>query len=401
MKNKNLNMLFKSSICSNKLLSVIYCAFVVISTVLIIVTISITLPLNENITDKVSNHVSNREAIIEFAEHYNNDYIPQAIDEIKGKKHIEAVYRMPAQLSVVEQSGALKDNYKFGFIHTGSKAIITCGRAFDESETEVALVPENIRDFDIADNSIHDISGESLLDKTLVFTDECNNSHKAKVVGVYSSTDPLYSGKQILIPQKDLNKYTDEVLENSPTAGMSLSKNKSFIILVDSSDNVEKIIEDVGHLGNVYRQQSLIDGDTYTVALHILIAILVFFIVMEVFGFFMLLKNNIDGRTKELALYRSLGYKSNQLFYIIFFEHFLLGVFSIILGIIITLILNAMFINPFIYELIGNTLMEMTVVISPVSVAFILMLFVIVLLVVCRNSVKRSEKIDLTILLRQ
>ena len=401
MKNKNLNMLFKASVFSNKFLSAVYCAFVVISTVLILVTISITLPLNENITDKVSNHVSNREAIIEFDEHYNNDYIPKAIDEIKVMEHIEAVYRMPAQLNVIEQSGALKDNYKFGFIHTGSKAIITCGRAFDESETEVALVPENIRDFDIADNSIRDVPGKSLLDKTLFFTDECNNSHRAKVVGVYSSTDPLYSEKQILIPQKDLNKYTDEVLENSPTEGMSLSKNKSFIILVDSPNNVDKIIEDVGRLGNIYRQQSLIDGDTYTVALHILIAVLVFFIVMEVFGFFMLLKNNIDGRTKELALYRSLGYKSNQLFYIIFFEHFLLGVFSIILGIITTLVLNAMLINPFIYELIGNTIMEMTVVISPVSVAFILLLFVIVLLVVCRNSVKRSEKIDLTILLRQ
>ena len=182
---------------------------------------------------------------------------------------------------------------------------------------------------------------------------------------------------------------------------MFLSKNNSFIILVDRSDNVEKIIEEVKPLGNVYRQQSLIDGDAYTVALYISIAVLVFFIVMEVLGFFMLLKNNIDGRTKELALYRSLGYKSNQLFYIIFTEHFLLGMFSIILGIIITLILNAICINPFIYELVGNTIMEMTVTISPVSIAFTLLLFVIVLLVVCGNSVKRSEKIDLTILLRQ
>lgn len=401
MKNKNLNMLLKTSIFSNKFLSVIYCTFVVISTVLILVTIGIILPLSSNITGKISNHVSNREAIIEFDEHYNNDYITQAIDEIKGMEHIDAVYRMPAQLSVVEQSGTLKDNYKFGFIHTGSKAIITCGRAFDESETEVAIVPENIKDFDVSDNSTREISGKSLIDKTLVFSDECNNSHKAKVVGVYSSTDPLYSGKQILIPQEDLNKYTDEVIENCPTSGMYLSKNNSFIILADRSDNVDKIIEEVEHLGNVYRQQSLIDGDTYTVALYILIAILVFFIVMEVFGFFMLLKNNIDVRTKELALYRSMGYKSNQLFYIIFFEHFLLGVFSIISGIIITLILNAICINPFIYELVGNTIMEMTVTISPVSVAITLLLFVIVLLVVCRNSVKRSEKIDLTILLRQ
>ena len=246
---------------------------------------------------------------------------------------------------------------------------------------------------------MRDIPGKNLLNKSLVFTDICNNSHKVKVVGVYSSTDPLYSEKQILIPQNDLNKYTDKILANTTTG--DLSKNKSYIILVDSADNVDEVIDDVQHLGATYRQQSLIDGDKYSVALYILIAILAFFITMEVLGFFILLKNNINGRTKELALYRSLGYKSNQLFYIIFSEHFCIGVFSIIIGLIITLILNSAFINPLIYEMLGNTIMEMTVSISPINVAFIFLLFVAVLLIVCRNSVKRSEKIDLTILLRQ
>ena len=399
MKNKNLNMLLKTSILSNKLLSVIYCLFVVVSTILILITISITMPLSENINSKVRNHISNREAVIEFNENCKNDNITESIDEMKGMEHIKAVYRMSPQLTVTEQTGVLNDNYKFDFIHTGSNPVITQGRTFKENETEVAVVPENLKDFDIENNTMRDIPGKNLLNKSLVFTDICNNSHKVKVVGVYSSTDPLYSEKQILIPQNDLNKYTDKILANTTTG--DLSKNKSYIILVDSADNVDEVIDDVQHLGATYIQQSLIDGDKYSVALYILIAILAFFITMEVLGFFILLKNNINGRTKELALYRSLGYKSNQLFYIIFSEHFCIGVFSIIIGLIITLILNSAFINPLIYEMLGNTIMEMTVSISPINVAFIFLLFVAVLLIVCRNSVKRSEKIDLTILLRQ
>lgn len=316
MKNKNLNMLLKTSILSNKLLSVIYCLFVVVSTILILITISITMPLSENINSKVRNHISNREAVIEFNENCKNDYITESIDEMKGMEHIKAVYRMSPQLTVTEQTGVLNDNYKFDFIHTGSNPVITQGRTFKENETEVAVVPENLKDFDIENNTMRDIPGKNLLNKSLVFTDICNNSHKVKVVGVYSSTDPLYSEKQILIPQNDLNKYTDKILANTTTG--DLSKNKSYIILVDSADNVDEVIDDVQHLGATYRQQSLIDGDKYSVALYILIAILAFFITMEVLGFFILLKNNINGRTKELALYRSLGYKSNQLFYIIF-----------------------------------------------------------------------------------
>ena len=184
MKNKNLNMLLKTSILSNKLLSVIYCLFVVVSTILILITISITMPLSENINSKVRNHISNREAVIEFNENCKNDYITESIDEMKGMEHIKAVYRMSPQLTVTEQTGVLNDNYKFDFIHTGSNPVITQGRTFKENETEVAVVPENLKDFDIENNTMRDIPAKNLLNKSLVFTDICNNSHKVKEVGV-------------------------------------------------------------------------------------------------------------------------------------------------------------------------------------------------------------------------
>ena len=45
--------------------------------------------------------------------------------------------------------------------------------------------------------------------------------------------------------------------------------------------------------------------------------------------------------------------------------------------------------------------MEMTVSITLTQIVFIIMLFILILLLVCRSAVKRSEKIDLTILLRE
>lgn len=401
MKNRNLNILLKSSVASNKLSTVLYCVFIIFSTVLILISVSIAFPLKANIEEKINNHISNRELVTEFKADAPDELIKKNIDEIKKVEHVEKVYKMPALLGVSETSGTLHDGYSLGFIHTGSEAVITSGRAFDESETGVALVPQNIRDFNPEDNRIYDISGESLIGKTLVFIDECDNSHKVEVVGAYSTSDPLYSDTQILIPQADLNKYTDEVLKNASSGGLSISSDKSYIILIDNAENTEKALDDVLFIRTAYRQPSMIDADTYNTALYILLAMLAFFIVMVVFGFFMFAKNNVNSRTNELALYRSLGYKSKQIFYIIFSEYLFLGLISIAVGIITTMFLSSIFVNPYLFTLVGNTIMEMTVSITLTQIVFIIMLFILILLLVCRSAVKRSEKIDLTILLRE
>lgn len=401
MKNRNLNMLLKSSVASNKLSTTLYCIFIIFSTVLILISVSIAFPLKANIEEKINNHISNRELVTEFKADASDELIKQNIDEIKKLEHVEEVYKMPSLLGVSETSGALYDGYSLGFIHTGSEAVITSGRAFDESETGVALVPQNIRDFNPEENRIYDISGESLIGKTLVFTDECENSHKVKVVGAYSTSDPLYSNTQILIPQADLNKYTDEVLKNASSGGLSISSDKSYIILIDNAENTDKVLDEVLFIRTAYRQPSLIDADTYNTALYILLAMLAFFIVMVVLGFFMFVKNNVNGRTDELALYRSLGYKSKHIFYILFSEHLLFGILSLAFGVIITVMLDIFVVNPYLEMLVGNTIMSMSVGVNPIEVCLIFLFFTAILLVVCRKGVRRSEKIDLTVLLRE
>lgn len=115
----------------------------------------------------------------------------------------------------------------------------------------------------------------------------------------------------------------------------------------------------------------------------------------------MFVKSNISRRTEELALYRSLGYKSNQLFYIIFAEYFLIGIISIAVGTILAVLLDILLINPYLMNLVGNTIMEMTVNVSAVYVLLFLVIYLIVLAIVSIWTVKRSEKTDLSVLLRE
>jgi len=401
MKNKNLNMLVKSSVFSRKLPVFFFCLFTMISTVLVLESVGIISPLRENIDNKMNNHISNRELMLDFDGQTSEEKIREILSDIEKNEHVSDVYQTPAELDVSEESGVLFSSYTLGYVHNGFTPNIISGRLFKETETEVAIVPHTLYDFNETEHKIKQIEGENLIGKTLLLSDECGNIHKARVIGTYDSSDPIFSGNEILIPQSDLLKYNDMVLNSSLQGEVSISSDKSYTILIDNSQNVDSVKEQLSGFCVVYQTDIGIDADSYNTALCILLGMLAFFIVLIISGFFMFLKNNVSCRTYELALYRALGYKSKQIFYIIFTEHLLLGILSIAIGIIITILLNSIFVNPYLFTLVGNTIMEMTVSITLTQIVFIIMLFILILLLVCRSAIKRSEKIDLTILLRE
>lgn len=400
MKNRKLNILVKKSIVSRKFSSVIFSLFVFFSTVFILESIGIILPLWNNIQNKVINHISARELIAEFSNGNSDEYIESKITEIKNCDFVLDVYQMPTKITVKDTSEILADKYTLGFVRNGSSPIITSGRIFDEAETGVAIIPQVINDYNQAENKIYEIKGESLIGKTLVLDNGSGNIYKAKIVGAYSTSDPIFSGEEILISQTDLLKYNKAVSESSQQE-LHISDDISYIIVIDSAKNIETAKDNISDICSVYENMALVDADTYNVALYILFATLAVFLILVFLGFYLFLKNNIINRTNELALYRSLGYKSKHIFYILFTEHLLLGLFSFLSGVIITVLLNYFAINPYLYSLVGNTIMEMTSVITAESVLCVLLIITLILVVICKNAVKRSEKIDLTILLRE
>ena len=389
MKLQNFTPLIKSSAKSHKLASTIFSVFIVISTVIILTLISITFPLSNNLESNINNHVFKREFVISFSSETTDDNISDAIKKIENIKNVVEVYRKPENLTTTEQSGILSSEYTLDFIHNGYKSNIVSGRVFDENETGVALVPEFITDFNRVDNKMKKINGSELIGTKLIFSYGNNENYTAEVIGTYNTTDPIYSGTEIIIPQQDLLKLSE-------------TNTDYYIVSVDNYKNTDKVFNEVSSFCTAEKEQTLkLDAESYNIAIVLLFSVLGIFTAMIISAMFMFLKNNVNNRTNELALYRALGYKSKQIFYIIFTEHLLLGIISITIGIILTAIFNTLIINPYLFTLVGNTIMDFTVTITALQVLFIFIFFIAILSVVCQRAVKRSEKIDLTVLLRE
>ena len=400
MKNKNLNMLIKASVSSKKLSVVFFSLFTMLSTVLILISVGIILPLRSNIENNLNNHILNRELIAEFNEKTSDDDIDEMMSEVDKIEYVTDIYRTPASLTVFEESGILHSDYTLGYIHSGFTPTITSGRCFNENETGVAIVPELMNDYNEDEHRINEISGEQLIGKTLIIKDECDNTYEFEIVVAYNTTDPIFSGDEIIIPQAELLKCNNKVLTTGEGL-VSISADKSYTILIDSVDDMENAMQEVSDICVVYQRTTAIDAESYNIALIILLIALAVFIILVIVGFYILVKNNLSNRTNELALYRSLGYKTSHILYIVFAEHLFFGVLSMLIGLAVTVLMNVLFVNPYLYTLVGNTIMEMTVSITFVQVACIFVFFIAILFFASRSAAKRSEKIDLTVLLRE
>ncbi len=402
MKIRNFVMLIKASAASRKLSTGLYILFMAVSAILILLSVSIIFPLGSNIENKINNHVYNREISVSYSSNTDEEYIESDLSRIKSIEHVTDVYLSPADLDANELTGVLADTYCLSYLHSGYVPNITSGRSFDEDESNAALVPEIIKDFNSADNKFYEISGEDLIGKTLEFSYGTENICKVTVVGAYSTADPIFEKNEIIIPRNDLIKYNDDAAENVTSYESGISDDIYYLVSVDSYKNVDAVAEEMSEFCQVDSDLSInLDTGSYNVALILLFAILVVFVIMVITGLYMFLQNSVKNRTNELALYRSLGYKTKHLFTIIFTEYLFFGLLAIAVGTAVAAVLNCLLVNPYLDTLIGNTLMEMTVTVSPLEIVCIVLCFIILLCVVCRHAVKRSEKTDLTVLLRE
>lgn len=399
MKSKSLNSIIKSALKSNKVLSAMFCFFVLISYVLIFLAVGIIVPLGVNIETRLNRHIINREICIEMSEVVSEEEKARRLKEISEIQGVIDIYENPYTLSVEEANGVLGEGFELDFVHKYFTPIINDGRLFDESERGVALVPAHFSGYNPSLGIIQETDGVTLMGKTLEFTDRSGNINSFEVVGTYDTTDPSFSGKEILVPREELLEIKDEFLEAMPE-GM-YDNGYSAIVVTDSYKNTEEIYTKVEKITNSYRSKLPFDVESFNTAFIILLGSTAFFVVLTVFGFYMFLKGNVNARTNELALYRAIGFNSKNLFRIIAGEHLLLTLLSIILGAGAFFSLAYFVVNPYLYSFLGSTYMEMTISSNPIFGILIAVVYVVITLMVSGAAVKRSEKIDLTVLLRE
>ncbi len=405
MKNNNFNSIVKASLKSRKLSSGMFCFFVAISFVLIFIAIGIIVPLGQNIETKINRHIIKREIGASMSYTTNEEERQRRIDKIMTIPHVVDMYEDTSLITMSETNGVLSESYIFRFVHRFFDLRILNGRAFDESESGVALVPAYFEEYNAKEQMIVKINGEDLVGQTLEFCDWTGVPRKTQIVGTYDNTDPIFNSKRtILIPYADAVRYDEEAYEyevqNAPE-GAEIRRDHHYIIVTDSHRNTRAVLEEAQKVTTCCEEYLNIDEETYNTAFIILLAVTVFFTVLTVLGFYMFLKSNINARTNELALYRAIGYNSKALYRIIFAEHLLLTACSLAFGVGAYYLLAHFAVNPYLDSMFGSTFMAITVSNNPLIAVVLIIGYILVTLLVCRSAVKRTEKIDLTVLLRE
>lgn len=403
MKNRNLNMLIRASVKTRKFTVRLFSCFVLLSVVLILVTVEILVPLGKNIDEKINHHLSRREICVDYPYDYPPEGIEEGLERIENTEFVKDVYRIPAGMSLFEQSGVLFSSYRLEFLHKECTPKIIAGRCFREDETDVILVPSKFKDYNEAEREINEINGADLVGKTLECVDDAEFVHRLKVVGAYDNSDPIFGADAFVTSRTTLLKYNEAMFEKMQKIDENFMKSYdlTYMILTEAPENTEGVFKQLNEFASVYIMPVNLDADTYNIAFAVLVASAGFFIAFAVFGLYMFLKNNINSRTKELALYRATGFNSKNMYYIIFAEHFMLGAISIAVGLIATFLLIGNVVNPYLLEIAGGTFMEMTASVSPVESIAVIVGYLLIMSLVCVSAVKRSEKIDLTVLLKE
>ena len=324
MKISSLNLLVKSSIKRNVGKNIFFLVFLAFAVVLTTVTVSVMLPFCDNVENKLNNHLYNRMFNVEIP----SSTVDTAIKKVNDTHHVQDVYTYLDSMSVSDITGTLESEYTMCSLVHEAAPLIVDGRLFRDDERNVAIVPDNIRDYSQSQRKLKNINGSDLVGKQLTFLTE-GDDYTVTVVGTYSLSDPMFTGKQIIIPEQEMKSLNDKIqLENNNSfiddEQYDGEKKSIFTVLVDNHSNTDDVIENISNQGIDCHKAYKLNFDTasYQVAAVILMIMFALLIVMVFVAVSAFVNNHIKSRTVEIAMYRALGYRSSNIFIILLGQSF-------------------------------------------------------------------------------
>lgn len=393
MKFSSLLLLIRASINKNKAKNIFFALFLTLCVVVTTLTVATTIPLWDNVENKINNHIYYRTCVINFD---NEAVMEQKMPKISELEHIVEIYDQPEDVKAYETTGIFENELTLTSPVHGANPIITSGRNIEIDETNVALVPEKIKEYSETKHKMQEIDGKSLVGKTLCFNAGDSN-YSVEVVGTYSLTDPMFDGKQVIVPGKQLATFDNsaEFMEEEQV----IQKN----IRVDNYKNLQSVKDAVDKMNvDCYEAYQLnFDVETYRIAAIILTIMVFLFILMIFVAVTAFVNSHIKARTIELALFRALGYNSKNIFMLLFAEYVFIGAIAVSVGIAISSAIAFFGLNPYLDSMFKNTIMEMSINIDAIICSIILFVILLVQLLSCILATKKTNVIKLVVLLKE
>ena len=384
----------KASVVRGKAKTVLFGLFIAISVLLLTAVVSFMRPLWYNVENKINDHILNRECVVYLEE---LEEIPQDTARIKSMEHVKTVFFQPPQVEACDTSGELFGYYQLDAFHPGYEPIITAGRALDESEKGAVLVPEQFSDYNEAKKQTAQIDGTKLIGKELLMQDMSGHTHKLKVVGAYNTADPLFSGTQFIIPQRELHRFAQQC------ELITDKMQERYVVIADNYKNLDSLMEALRADGYpVNKEESLnFDVEPYQTAILMLSGMFGVFVVMILAGACIFISSCLKSRKKEIALYRALGYKTRHIFQVFAIEYLTNGIVCTVLGAGLWQLAAYLAVNPYLNTLFGNTIMAMALTFNLADALIILAVFAAIILLACLQAAVKSNRIEPIVLLRE
>lgn len=288
-----------------------------------------------------------------------------------------------------------------------SENIILLSGDYPKDDSNEVLVPDTfvLQHFNTEDYQ-KVLGKESELETTNIYSNEKKND-KVIISGVYQtyyqnslkSDYPIYSSyfeesnleyflsqesyehhKHILSLTPETSKASKEIIDSYDNYVNAVGTSKDGMLIKTTGD-VETISKNLQKLFPKYRLASRYDmrsgtfSDIYGGLVRILLvgSIVISLVIGAVIAF--LNKGYIVNRSKELAILYSLGYKKKYIFSIIFFDNIFIFLLSFFSAMLITTVLNLVYLSKTVYFSYFSSLLSLS------NVGYIFMLVVLMMLV--------------------
>ena len=381
--------LVRASYKRNRIRSAVFFLFMLFCVILILLTVSVILPMWSNMETKINNHPYNVELTAIIAD--GDEKTPE---RIKSVDHVVNVLYSPPMINAADVDNLLGGDASIQYLHNGYMPEITAGRAIREGEKNAAVIVQTIKTLDPKTQRSVEIDCKRLVGRTVKLLDMEGNKYAIKIVGTYSSTDPALYGNSLYTTYPQMLEYDKRITHDKGRSDYS--------VIVDHASNRDAVERDCGEFADIFFINNFkIDVGNFNMALTVLLCVLAAFLIMVVIGTSVFVSSCISGRTSELALYRSIGYKFSHIFTVIFCEYLFYLVVSTAAAVIIAFASAELIINPYLDSLLGDSIMAMRAQIGAANILAVFLTLLIIIFIVCINAARRTGKIELSVLLKE
>ncbi|MCQ4022894.1 MULTISPECIES: ABC transporter permease [unclassified Ruminococcus] len=383
--------LVKSSVKNSRARTAVFFIFILFCITCILLTTSIILPMGYNMEFKVNQHPYNLELTAELSK---GDTVERNVEELKKIPHVVDVYKAPQTIRVFDADGKMNLSFFLSYFHNGYIPEITYGRNVNEGEKNTAVMPEFVKMNDPETQLSIEFDCKTLVGQVLKLSDENQNTYELNIVGTFNVTDPALDTEEIILDVEQLNAYQTNVNNDRNT--------EPYCVIIDNYRNMNSVQSACDNIAEYsYTNSFKIDLNNFNMSMIVLLIVLTVFLAMVVIGTSVFVSNCVSSRTRELALYRSLGYRYSHIFIIIFTEYLLMLIAATIASVLISFAAATIFINPYLDKTIGGGIMSMQVQLDFLSIALVFCAFLLIITIICVNATRRTERIPLAVLLRE